>query len=546
MTATKVACTTLMLLLTAASAQAFDLPRVIGEFRYDYPPADFTSIGDQNGDGKDDLLISSSNFGGGRNRFEVYLGSNEMGDRPAYTIPAFRENEEIGYVWYLGHLIPGNSICFATKSTLRNQNENVILTDFHSGFETGEDTLFDSWTTALRNNARLWHDGKYLRPFDFNGDGFNDICLSREISAGQGAMDVYFGGERFDSIPDWTKIYSFAVRQDIWSHHSSSGYDVNGDGYQDLLIRGRGVQGDVNQQWFYELFLGGANPDTMPVFRLWDESIQRRDNGDFVNMNYGFTMLPDVNADGYDDFAIYFSEWIQQQNASVDGVFIFFGGEEIDAQPDMALEGSHAVGDPEEGWITTGDFNGDGIGDVVVSYWQRPPLDNGEVNYHFGGAEFDTIPDVVVNHRDYNRIYPHLGQEIGGVGDYNGDGADDVVARVLGDDERNVDLVILAGSRAWDLSVPSITPPLAVTATISAYPNPFNSIITVKLAISTKGRYKTEVFDISGRKVSVLSEGNLDIGNYSFEWSAPAAGIYLVTLSTDNKRLQTIKILAMP
>jgi len=129
------------------------------------------------------------------------------------------------------------------------------------------------------------------------------------------------------------------------------------------------------------------------------------------------------------------------------------------------------------------------------------------------------------------------------VGDYNGDGADDVLVKANGEEIR---FVILAGSRAWDLAAPSVKPPIPETYSFKAYPNPFNSTIQIDLTFQGKGGYRAEIFDVSGRKVGSLFDGNVTAGSYSFDWKAPAAGVYLVSLSSDKGRLQTLKIVAMP
>jgi len=525
--------------LMAGAVEALDLPCVIGEFRYDYPASGYTAIGDQNGDGKDELLVSLSTLSN-LNHFEIHYGSNDMGRQPDIVIPAFRENEEVGGVWYLGHLIPGYTKCFVTKSTLRNPNENVILNDFHLGVETGRDSLFDTWTTTLRRNARLWGGSAYLRPFDFNGDGYDDICLSREISATEGAMDVYYGGAAFDSIPDWTKNFTFAVRQDIWAFNSSSGYDINGDGFQDMLIKGTSVKDTIRQVQFFELYLGGAEPDTNPVFRIWDESLQRRPNGQFLRMNYGFSMLPDVNDDGYADFGIYFDEWVAD-GVSFDGIFLFFGGEHPDSEPDMTLEGNHGADVPGEGWLTGGDFDGDGDGDIAVSYWQRPPITNGEVNYHFGGPNLDTIPDVIATQRDYGGRYPNLGQAVGAVGDYNGDGADDVVVQANG---AEIQFVILAGSRDWVVSVGKDYPiSIPANFTVTTYPNPFNNRSIVSFQLPERGELNVVLYDLAGRRVQTFERHIAAPGSQSLLISGEgfSSGIYYLVadLTAVTERFQT-------
>ncbi len=131
---------------------------------------------------------------------------------------------------------------------------------------------------------------------------------------------------------------------------------------------------------------------------------------------------------------------------------------------------------------------------------------------------------------------------MGAVGDYNGDGADDVVAGTMGE----IPLIILAGSRDWRLSAPKEPIPQVFDYSLKAFPNPFNQSATIKFNLPVRGDYHLEVFDLTGRSVAMLQSGSMDTGEHSFEWRAPTAGIFWIRLSSD-KGLQAIaKAVCLP
>ena len=66
------------------------------------------------------------------------------------------------------------------------------------------------------------------------------------------------------------------------------------------------------------------------------------------------------------------------------------------------------------------------------------------------------------------------------------------------------------------------------------FPNPFNSVTRIAFGLPEAGNVSIRVFDITGREVATLTNGNLAAGNHVAVWDAKssAAGIYLVRMET--------------
>ncbi len=81
---------------------------------------------------------------------------------------------------------------------------------------------------------------------------------------------------------------------------------------------------------------------------------------------------------------------------------------------------------------------------------------------------------------------------------------------------------------------------------LNTYPNPFNPVITISLSIPEMEFANVDIFDIQGRKVTNLVNGNYQPGNYSVTWDASAysSGVYLITFSASGIRL-TQKVLLL-
>jgi len=81
-----------------------------------------------------------------------------------------------------------------------------------------------------------------------------------------------------------------------------------------------------------------------------------------------------------------------------------------------------------------------------------------------------------------------------------------------------------------------------ITNLLAPYPNPFNPLTTVAFDLAQAGRARLEIFDVRGRKVISLHDGELPAARHEFRWDgldgrsrAVAAGVYLVRFEAEGK-----------
>jgi hypothetical protein len=246
----------------------------------------------------------------------------------------------------------------------------------------------------------------------------------------------------------------------------------------------------------------------------------------------GFAMLPDINDDGYDDWGIYFQEYWEQYNN--DGFYIFFGGEEPDMEPDLEIVGKQRLWD-DRAEIAGGDFNGDGIGDIVTGFSTSPY--GGEIHIHFGGRYINPEPDIYFHSGNwYDERFDRMGfSKLGAVGDYNGDGVDDFVVAATGG-EYIARTLIVAGNPDWEVGVSNDRIPDSFSYSLTASPNPFNNSINISFDLPVNGQLELVVYDIKGRKIDILVDQRMVKGSHGISWQSNQSGVYLFVLWNGDRR----------
>ena len=130
----------------------------------------------------------------------------------------------------------------------------------------------------------------------------------------------------------------------------------------------------------------------------------------------------DVNGDGYADLLV------GAHRQLLDGYgrgHLYFGGAEFDTIADVIFVGEQYWERYAEALAGAGDLNGDGFDDIIIGAESNDEIgwNTGKAYIYFGGAVVDSVPDV--------ELYPSFGGSFGiavaGCGDVNVDGYDDVV-----------------------------------------------------------------------------------------------------------------------
>lgn len=215
----------------------------------------------------------------------------------------------------------------------------------------------------------------------------------------------YFAGD-----PSTGDLYGAAV---------ASVGDLNHDGYGDFAVGDPGDDnGGTDAGRVFVYFGRAANLPTTP-----DLVLRVGNGGD----QFGFSIvgLGRFNGDEFDDLAVGAPN---NDGAGLDAgrVYIFYGGANMNATPDLNLAGQTA-GD-HFGWSLAGgfDFNGDGTPDLAVGAPDRSnaQLQAGEVRIFYGASSPSTTAAVILageNARD------QFGFALHGAGHFNGDTFDDLV-----------------------------------------------------------------------------------------------------------------------
>ncbi|MBI1823632.1 MAG: FG-GAP repeat protein, partial [Nitrospirae bacterium] len=226
-------------------------------------------------------------------------------------------------------------------------------------------------------------------------DGYDDVIIGAyHNSAGgnrAGRVYIYFGGPNPHTTPDL--ILTGLSPGEQFGVSVASGEDINGDGFDDLLVGANLNSGNGAYAGKAYLFFGGATISTNPdvVF-----------NGESPGDHFGISvaMAGDINGDGFSDFLI---------GAGGDGTsshagkaYLYYGEFEPGNQPQMVFSGTPGDG---YGRMVTGirDINGDGYDDFLIGAPFHPgpngpdlEPDAGEAYLFLGGVNLNSTPDLTL------------------------------------------------------------------------------------------------------------------------------------------------------
>jgi hypothetical protein len=174
----------------------------------------------------------------------------------------------------------------------------------------------------------------------------------------------------------------------------------------------------------------------------------------------------DVNGDGLDDMIVG-APFNDDRGSAAGKAYLYLGGRPPDGAPALALHGD-AQDDGQFGWAVAGagDVNGDGYDDVVVGarlYGTGLDRARGRAYVFFGGANMDATPDLVLTGEFQDDWFGHA---VGGGGDVNGDGFDDILVGAPFFDARSGTDIRSAAGRIYVFlggSPPDAVPDLLLT-----------------------------------------------------------------------------------
>jgi hypothetical protein len=281
-----------------------------------------------------------------------------------------------------------------------------------------------------QGNARFGYDVSSAG--DVNGDGFDDVLVGAPLfdqgDANEGAVFLYLGGESgLETISSWMGTSDQDGANLGWSVASVG--DVNGDGFSDIVAGAPFYDGAAEDGGAVFVYLGSAaGPSDEPDWMF---------TGDAAGMHLGHSVSTagDVNGDGFSDVVVGAPDYDATVVIPPDGrVFLFLGSP---AGPEDTEHGILSYGaDNRFGWsvASAGDTDGDGFGEILVGTktpYQKTRLDG--VYLYKGSPDGPAAePTQIISYTPPDRFPHRLDISVASAGDVNGDGLSDVI---VGDED---------------------------------------------------------------------------------------------------------------
>jgi hypothetical protein len=151
--------------------------------------------------------------------------------------------------------------------------------------------------------------------------------------------------------------------------------------------------------------------------------LQAAPSGEGAGDQFGINVAgeDDLNADGYDDYAV--SGFLNDAAGQDAGrVYVYFGGPHADALPDLVMTGE-AAGDDLGQLGDAGDVNGDGYPDMIIGA-NGHNGGRGRAYLYYGGPGMNNVPDKIFDGQIADALFA---ARVSCGSDVNGDGYADVL-----------------------------------------------------------------------------------------------------------------------
>jgi hypothetical protein len=387
-----------------------------------------SSAGDVNGDGYSDVIVGVSNYDNGQlNEGAVFLyhgsasglsttvsailESNQAAARMGSSVSRAGDVNGDGY----------SDVMVATYLYDNGQIDEGVAFIYHgsvSGISTSASAMLESNQASARMGWSVSCAG------DVNGDGYSDVIVAADHytndQANEGSAFVYHGSANGLINTDAAKVESNQANAQMGYSVSSAG-DVNGDGYNDVVVGAYGYTNGQAAEGMAFIYHGSASGlSSAPAAML--ESNQAS-----AYMGWSVSSAGDVNGDGYSDVII--GAHLYDNNQSNEGaVYIYQGSASgIVSSSPLIIESNQGSARMGSSVTSAGDVNGDGYCDVIAGaeYYANGQANEGAAFLYYGSSTGTTTTGAVM--LELNIASSYFGSAVGCAGDVNGDGYSDVI-----------------------------------------------------------------------------------------------------------------------
>lgn len=268
---------------------------------------------------------------------------------------------------------------------------------------------------------------------DINGDGYSDVLIGAPFydlgEDNEGLVFAYYGSSTGAANATFDFVQS--NRQDALLGFSvACAGDVNGDGFSDMIVGSIGYKNPMasNTTGAALVFHGSAAAGLMYSVTLWANSS--------ANMGFSVAGAGDVNGDGYSDVIVGANKFREDDGAA----FVFHGsGVGVSASAAATLTLIDADAGVGNSVACAGDVNGDNFSDVIVG---ASNYTNGQSNEGAALVFHGSLPGVKTEAASViegDQASANMGFSVASAGDVNGDGYSDIVTGAYTYDNGNTD-----------------------------------------------------------------------------------------------------------
>ncbi len=339
---------------------------------------------------------------------------------------------------------PGASSSYVIfgKDTGFDANFDLSTLDGSNGFKINGENASDAFGISVSSAG------------DVNGDGIDDLIVGADGAAG--SSYVVFG-----------RTTGFTSDLDVVTLDSSNGFKINGEAEYDGFGSSVSSAGDVNGDGIDDLIIGADSADANGDFSGSSYVVFGSNTGFTSNLNLatldgsnGFKIngeaagdslgrsvssAGDFNGDGIDDFIVA-AEGADPNGSFSGSSYVVFGKNTgfassfdlttLDGSNGFKLNGEAAGDSSGRSVSSAGDINNDGFDDIIIG----APF--GGSSYIVFGNNTGFSPSLDLSTLDGNNGFKineeaaddFIGFSVSGLGDFNGDGIDDIILGAVGSD----------------------------------------------------------------------------------------------------------------